>query len=111
MNIKPPEVIVNIPMINLDLGRKNKPYIANEYFTQELPPEDNDSPHISDDEMKALREITEREVLNKIYQPQITNRIEISNNVSNDADLDEIVHSLSAKLIDAMAVTAEGVHD
>ena len=60
--------------------------------------------------MKYLREMTEREVLNKIYQPQITNKIEMSNSISSEADIDVIIHELSEKLIDAMSVTAEGVH-
>lgn len=109
-NAAAPEVIVNIPSINIDLGRKNRKYDAVEYYTQTLP-SDDDKPEISEEDFRRLTELSERETMNKIYQPQITNKIEMTNNISKDADLDEIVHNLSAKLIDAMAVTAEGVHD
>jgi phage-related tail protein len=109
-NTAVPEVVVNIPAINIDLGRKNRKYEAVEYYTQNLPPE-NDSPELSSDDFKRLTTLSERETLSKVYQPNITNKIEMTNNISKDADLDEIVHELSMKLIDVMAVTAEGVHD
>ena len=109
-NTAVPEVVVNIPAINIDLGRKNRKYEAVEYYTQNLPPE-NDSPELSSDDFKRLTTLSERETLSKVYQPNITNKIEMTNNISKDADLDEIVHELSMKLIDVMAVTAEGVHN
>lgn len=105
------EVVYTADQTRRILGDRPQNFLPTGYYTETLPDEDEkDTPHISDDDMKYLREMTEREVLNKIYQPQITNKIEMSNSISSEADIDIIIHELSEKLIDAMAVTAEGVH-
>lgn len=105
------EVVYTADQTRRILGDRPQNFLPTGYYTETLPDEDEkDTPHISDDDMKYLREMTEREVLNKIYQPQITNKIEMSNSISSEADIDVIIHELSEKLIDAMAVTAEGVH-
>jgi tape measure domain-containing protein len=65
----------------------------------------------SEEELKYMRDLAEQEVINRFTTAEI--KIDmggINNNVSQNADLDEMVTYLEEKLYETMQVAAEGVH-
>ena len=65
---------------------------------------------ITNEELKYLRDIAERDVVNRFTTASIKVEMNNSNNISSDMDLDGIVNGLTNKVEEAMAQTAEGVH-
>lgn len=65
---------------------------------------------LSGEELKLLREIAEREAINRFTTAEIKVEMTNHNNVSGTQDLDGIVSDLEKKLEEAMIEVSEGVH-
>ena len=70
----------------------------------------SDSVDISNENLKYLRDLSERDVINRFTTAEIKVDMTNNNNIASGTDLDGIITSLSDGLLEAMAVTAEGVH-
>lgn len=69
-----------------------------------------DSMEIASEDLKYLRDIAEREVINRFTTAEIKVEMTNNNSISSEMDLDGIVDYLVVGVNDAMARTAEGVH-
>ena len=69
-----------------------------------------DSVDITNEELKYLRDIAERDVINRFTTAEIKVEMTNHNNVSSDRDLDGIVDYLVVGINEAMVKAAEGVH-
>ena len=70
-----------------------------------------DSLEVSEEDLKYLRDIAERDVVNRFTTAEINlNMGGITNNVKNDMDLDGIIDKLTTGVIEATEKAAEGVH-
>lgn len=70
-----------------------------------------DTLKVSEEELKYLRDIAERDAINRFTTAEI--KVDfggITNNVENDTDLDGIVDYIASGVKEAMEVAAEGVH-
>ncbi len=70
-----------------------------------------DTLEITDEELKYLRDIAERDVINRFTTAEI--RVElggVTNHVASNTDLDGLVDYLATSVQEAMEVAAEGVH-
>lgn len=65
---------------------------------------------ITNEELEYLRDIAERDVVNRFTTASIKVEMNNNNNISSDMDLDGIVNDLANKVEEAMSQTAEGVH-
>lgn len=71
-----------------------------------------DSMEISSEDLKYMRDIAERDVINRFTTAEIkVDMGGITNNVSSDADLDGMIDYLTTSLNEAMENAAEGVHE
>ena len=64
----------------------------------------------TDEELKYLRDIGEREAINKFTTAEIKLDVSNNNNINSELDLDGIINSFTSKLRDAMFLAAEGSH-
>lgn len=64
----------------------------------------------SSDDIKLLRDIAERQVINKYTTAEIKVEMVNHNNISSEMDLDGVVNLLEAKVTEALVTSAEGVH-
>lgn len=62
----------------------------------------------SDEDMKYLREIAERETVNRFTTAEIRINMTNNNRLNTDADVDGIIGSLEEKLYQSMRIAAEG---
>ncbi len=69
-----------------------------------------DSLAASEEDIKLLRDIAEREVINRFTTAEIKIDMTNNNNISNGMDIDGVISAFADKLYDTMAVAAEGVH-
>lgn len=69
-----------------------------------------DSLAASEEDMKLLRDIAEREVINRFTTAEIKIDMTNNNSISNGMDIDGVISTLTDKLYDTMAIAAEGVH-
>ena len=69
-----------------------------------------DDVSVSSDDIKLLRDIAERQVINKYTTAEIKVEMINHNNISNEMDLDGVVNLLEAKVTEALVTSAEGVH-
>lgn len=70
-----------------------------------------DSLEITDENLKYLRDIAERDVINRFTTAEIhVDFGGVTNNVSSDMDLDGVVDYIANGVQEAMEVAAEGVH-
>lgn len=69
-----------------------------------------DSMDISKEEIKYLRDIAERDAINRFTTAEINVAMTNNNNISSDVDLDGMVDYLVIGVNEAMATAAEGVH-
>lgn len=71
-----------------------------------------DALDISTEDLKYLRDIAERDTINRFTTAEVSlNLGGITNNVNSEADLDGIVDYLATNLQEVLEVTAEGVHE
>ena len=63
---------------------------------------------VSSDDIKLLRDIAERQVINKYTTAEIKVEMVNHNNISNEMDLDGVVNLLEAKVTEALVTSAEG---
>ncbi len=68
-----------------------------------------DSLDISSEDLKYLRDIAERDVINRFTTAEIKVEMTNNNNISSDTDLDGIVNYLANGVNEAMSIAAEGV--
>ena len=64
----------------------------------------------SEEELKYLREIGEREAINRFTTAEIKVDVKNNNNVSSGFDLDEMINAFTVKLRNAIGSAAEGAH-
>ncbi|MBD5103719.1 MAG: tape measure protein [Ruminococcaceae bacterium] len=69
-----------------------------------------DSLSVTDEELKYLRDIAERESVNRFTTAEITIEQTNNNNISSDTDLDGIVNGITDAVTEAVFVVTEGVH-
>lgn len=69
-----------------------------------------DDVSVSTDDIKLLRDIAERQVINKYTTAEIKVEMVNHNNISNEMDLDGVVNLLETKVSEALVTSAEGVH-
>ena len=70
-----------------------------------------DAMEISEEDLKYLRDIAERETINRFTTAEIKLDMTNYNTVNGDQDLDGLVETLGEKLHEMMAMSAEGRHD
>lgn len=71
-----------------------------------------DSLDITDENLEYLRDIAERDVINRFTTAEVhVDFGGVTNNVNSDMDLDGVVDYLAAGIQEAMEVAAEGVHN
>ena len=64
----------------------------------------------SAEELAYLRDIAEREAVNRFTTAEVRVEQTISNNISNSADLDGVISTLTDGFTEALMTAAEGVH-
>ena len=69
-----------------------------------------DSIDITSEDLKYLKDLAERDVINRFTTAEIKVDMTNNNNIGNNMDLDGIVEYLVIGVNDAMATAAEGVH-
>ena len=65
---------------------------------------------VTNEDLKYLREIAERDVINRFTTAEIKIEMNNNNNISSDMDIDGIVDYLVVNVNEAMEKAAEGVH-
>lgn len=69
-----------------------------------------DSMDITEEELKYLRDIAERETINRFTTAEIKIEQTNNNNISSDVDLDGLITNLTDAVGEAVSVAAKGVH-
>lgn len=69
-----------------------------------------DAIEFSNEELELMRNIAERDAINKFTTAEIRVEMTNNNNISSEMDLDGFINVLENKLVEAMAVSAEGGH-
>lgn len=69
-----------------------------------------DNTKVSSEELKYLRDIAEREVINRFTTAEIKIENNMNNNINSDRDLDGIVNYITNEMYRAASSTAEGLH-
>lgn len=70
----------------------------------------NDSIDISNENLEYLKDVAERDAINRFTTAQIKVNMNNNNNISNGMDLDGVINYLTAGVTEAMGQAAEGVH-
>ena len=70
----------------------------------------SDAIEFNNEELELLRNIAEREAINKYTTAEIKVEMHNNNNISSEMYLDGVINLLEIKLVEAMAVSAEGGH-
>lgn len=65
---------------------------------------------MTDEELKYLRDIAERETINRFTTAEITIEQNNNNNISSDADIDGIMNGITDAVTEAVFIVTEGVH-
>ncbi|MCQ4637145.1 tape measure protein [Anaerovorax odorimutans] len=70
-----------------------------------------DSVQSSSEDLKLLRELAERQAINKYTNAQISVDMKgMTNQIASDRDIDGVINVMTKKLENALVVSAEGVH-
>ncbi|WP_137744538.1 tape measure protein [Robertmurraya siralis] len=71
-----------------------------------------ESMDMAEEDLKYLRDLAEREVINRFTTAEIkVDMSGMSNNINNEMDLDGVVSYLEEKVYETMTIAAEGDHD
>ena len=70
----------------------------------------SDQLYATGDNIEYLRDLAEREVINRFTTAKINIEMNNNNNISNDMDIDGVVRKLEDKVIEAMSISPEKVH-
>ena len=65
---------------------------------------------LSDTDMKSVRKLAEREVINRFTTPKINVEFTAHNNINSKLDIDEVMDEFGRAIEDALIASAEGVH-
>lgn len=101
-------------------GGYTAPNLGNNYDSSQLPKNVADTAgntartadalETSEEDLKYLRDIAERDAVNRFTTAEINVEMNNNNNINSDMDLDGVVDYLATSIQDAMEVAAEGVH-
>lgn len=69
-----------------------------------------DAIEFSNEELELMRNIAERDAINKFTTAEIRVEMTNNNNISSEMDLDGVINLLEVKLLEAMTTSAEGGH-
>lgn len=64
----------------------------------------------SEEDIKLLRDLAEREVINRFTTAEIKIDMQNNNSISSNMDIDGVINQLTDKVYNAMSIAAEGVH-
>ena len=70
----------------------------------------SDSLDITNEDLQYLRDIAERDVINRFTTAEIKVDMKNNNNISSSTDLDGLISDLTDKVTGALSMAAEGVH-
>ena len=101
---------VDTSMLSNDFANNAAQTAANTADTADSAGKIADSVVISKENLKYLRDIAETEAINRFTTAEIVVNQNNNNNISSDMDIDGMVDHLSAGLLEAMEMAAEGVH-
>lgn len=65
---------------------------------------------LSDQDMKHIRELAERQVIRSYTAPEINVEFTAHNNINSELDIDYVMDQFAVKLEDAIACSAEGIY-
>ncbi len=71
----------------------------------------SDSVDISNENLKYLRDVAERDVINRFTTAEIKVDMQNNNTINNGMDIDGVISELTAGVQEAMEQAAEGVHE
>jgi tape measure domain-containing protein len=108
--------------MNIDIARENAASKAdsgidyaglynNTYDTAENTSKIADSMEISEEELKYIRDMAERETVNRFTTAEVKVEMTNHNNISSDMDIDGVIDIFGEKLEDSIISIAEGVHE
>lgn len=101
---------VDTSMLSNDFANNAAQTAANTGDTADSAAKVADSVDISNENLKYLRDIAETEAINRFTTAEIQVTMNNNNTVSGDMDIDGMVDTLSAGVLEAMEQAAEGVH-
>ena len=65
---------------------------------------------LSDSDIKNMRELAEREVINEFTTAEVHVEFTANNNISSDLDIDDVVAELESRVSERLEMCAEGVY-
>jgi hypothetical protein len=73
--------------------------------------EDEDAIKISDADIKKVRQLAEREIINQFTTAEVHVDFTANNNISSDLDIDGVVDALETRVAERLEAVAEGVYN
>lgn len=70
-----------------------------------------DTLEIAEEDLKYMRDIAEREVINRFTTAQIKIDMTNHNNINSDMDIDGIMEEIGARVAEEVDISSEGVHE
>lgn len=113
----------NMRQMQIDIARENAAAQAdnsgidytglynNTYDTAENTAKIADSMEISEEELKYIRDIAERESINRFTTAEVAVDFTSNNNINSDMDIDGVIDQFAEKLEESIISIAEGVHE
>ncbi len=91
-------------------GAGNKTLPENVADTAKNTGDISNSLDITSEDLKYLRDIAEKEIINKFTTAEIKIDMTNNNNINSEADLDGIMDGLAERIIEAVNISGEGVY-